>query len=168
MIRTLKKIPKDNQLEGKFLAAGKAVLEHYFDNHEFCGPWCPRKRLTEQQRLVSERYYRNKTTDGKLYSILHEKFARFVTLERLLEVAHGMDTQVNESFNNTASCMAPKNKVYCATSLLINQLLTAVAMNTLGFEEYFRRLFIKLGITMMNNIKYYLQAKEKTRSNQLA
>jgi hypothetical protein len=137
MIRTLRKIPKDDQLEGQFLAAGKAVLEHHFDNHEFCGPWCPRKRLTEQQRLASERYYTNKTTDGKLCSILHDKFARFVTLERLLEVAHGMHTQVNESFNNTASWMAPKNKVYCATSSLTNQLSTDVAMNTLGFEEYF-------------------------------
>jgi hypothetical protein len=32
MIRTLKKIPKDDQRDEKFLAAGKAVLEHHVDN----------------------------------------------------------------------------------------------------------------------------------------
>jgi hypothetical protein len=29
-----------------------------------------------------------------------------------------MDTQVNESFNNIAAWMAPKNKVYCGSPFL--------------------------------------------------
>jgi hypothetical protein len=168
MIRALKKIPQDDMADAKFLAAGKAALDHHFDDHELCGPWCPRKRLTEQQRQASERYYRNKEKDAKLYSILSAKFARFVTLDRLKEVGHVMDTQVNESFNNTASWFAPKNKVYCATSSLTNRLSMAIGINTLGIEEYFRRLFIKLGITMTNNVKYFLETKERSRAKRLA
>jgi hypothetical protein len=53
MARTLK-----TKLEEDFEAAGKAVIEHHFDNHEFCGVWCPRKRLTEKQKKASARYYR--------------------------------------------------------------------------------------------------------------
>jgi hypothetical protein len=168
MIRTLHKIPEGPDQDDKYIAAGKAVLEqHHFDNHEFCGIWCPRKRLTEEQRQASERYYRNKTTDAKLYKILSDKLSRFITVERLKEVAHGMDTQMNESFNNTASWFAPKNKVYCATSSLTNRISAAIALNNVGNEEYYRRLFIKLGIAMTNNVKHFLRSRETTRARRL-
>jgi hypothetical protein len=101
--------------ESKYVSCGLAVLEHHFDNHIHCGPWCPRLRLSLAQREASGRYYRNKKDDAKLYAILKEKVDRFVTLDRLKEVAHGMDTQPNESFNNTVSWFAPKNKVYCGS-----------------------------------------------------
>jgi hypothetical protein len=48
MIRTLHRIPVE-----QYEAAGKAVIEHHFDNHDYCGPWCPRKRETEAQRKAS-------------------------------------------------------------------------------------------------------------------
>jgi hypothetical protein len=72
---------------------------------------------------VSNRgYFRWKTKDAKLYVKLQEILERFITPERLKEVAHGMDTQCNESFNNMFSWLAPKNKVYCGTQSLRNRL----------------------------------------------
>jgi hypothetical protein len=35
--------------EAKMTAAGSTVLDHHFDVHDNCGPWCPRKRMTQQQ-----------------------------------------------------------------------------------------------------------------------
>jgi hypothetical protein len=47
MIRNLKKMSED-----QFIDAAKAVVEHHYDNHEFCGAWCPRKRLTHTMRRI--------------------------------------------------------------------------------------------------------------------
>ena len=43
-----------------------------------------------------------------------------------------MDTQSNESFNNMVSWLAPKNKFYCGSMSLANQLGIAVGINSIG------------------------------------
>jgi hypothetical protein len=153
--------------ESEYVASGLAVLEHHFDNHEYCGQWCPRKRQSLAAQAASNRYYRSKVNDAKLYAILQEKINRFITLDRLQEVGHGMDTQANESFNNTISWFAPKNKVYCASGSLSNRISLAIGINTLGFPVYFKRLFKLLGIQMTSNVRHFLQVKEKTRAKRL-
>jgi hypothetical protein len=164
MIRNLHKWNGDEALMTK---AGKAVLDHHFDNHEFCGQWCPRLRMTEEQLQSSDRFYRSKTTDAKLYKILQDKIERFVTIDRLQEVAHKMDTQVNESFNNQVAWLAPKNKVYCGTSSLENRIGIALGIKSIGLLQYFTRLFKSLGINMTPNIVHYLSFKDGSRSKRL-
>jgi hypothetical protein len=165
MIRALPRIAEDDDA---MVIAGKAVLEHHFDNHEYCGAWCRRKRKTAAERAASPRFYRCKVKDVDLYKVLHEKIYRFISLDRLKEVAHGMDTQCNESFNNTASWLAPKNKVYCGSQSLQNRLSIALGINVLGFVGYFKRLFKMLGIAFTPDVQYYLQSKESTRNKRLA
>jgi hypothetical protein len=162
MIRTLKKIPEES-----FVDAGKAVVEHHYDNHEFCGQWCPRKRLTEHERNLSDRVYRNKERDAKLYAVINQIAARFLSLPRLKELAHVMDTQVNESMNNTISWMAPKNKCFGGSQSLRNRISIAVGINTLGLHRYFKRLFHALGITMTPNIAHYLGVRERNREKRI-
>jgi len=77
--------------ESEFVNAGKAVLEHHFDNHECCGEWCRHKSLTDEEVKVSGKFYRSKTKDKELYEWLQENLARFLTLDALKEVGHGMD-----------------------------------------------------------------------------
>jgi hypothetical protein len=162
MIRGLKRITED-----RYLDAGKAVVEHHFDNHEFCGQWCPRKRLTDHEKNLSERYYRNKEHDAKLYDIMNQTAARFVTLPKLKEVAHVMDTQVNESMNNTISWLAPKNKCYGGSQSLRNRVCIAVGINSLGYQRYFTRIFHALGIAMTPNIRHFLGIKERNRQKRI-
>jgi hypothetical protein len=131
MIRSLKR------LQEEYLDAGKAVIEHHFDNHQYCGAWCPRKRLTKGQLEATERYYRCKTRDAKLYVALNNIVSRFITIERLREVAHSMDTQYNESINNTISWLAPKNKCYGGSQSLRNRISIAVGIVRLGLNKYF-------------------------------
>jgi hypothetical protein len=59
MVRSLKRRP-----ESEWEDAAKAVLEHHFDEHTYCGQWCPRVRMTQQQRDSGQRYYRSKTKDA--------------------------------------------------------------------------------------------------------
>jgi hypothetical protein len=56
--------------------------------------------------------------DAKLYAVLSEKLARFITQERLSEMAHPLDTNMNEAFNNICTWFAPKNKVFAGTQAL--------------------------------------------------
>jgi hypothetical protein len=158
MVRNLKSRP-----ETEWEDAAKAVLEHHFDNHTYCGRWCPRLRMTPQQRVAGARYYRCKDKDKELYSKLQHITSRFITMERLREVAHGMDTQINESFNNTASWFAPKNKVYCGSQSLCNRLSMAVGINSLGMQQYFVRLFRVLKIQMTPDIHHFLVTKQNSR-----
>ena len=115
MMRTLTSIPKEQWLE-----AALAVLEHHFDNHEHCGKFCQRKNMSEEQRRLSDKIYRCKTTDKDLYDYLANVLARFITIEALEEVGHGGDTQVNESLNQTITWYAPKNKTYAGSVSLLN------------------------------------------------
>jgi hypothetical protein len=91
--------------------AGKAVLEHHFDNHEYCGNWCQhknKKTTTEND----DKYYHNKTIDAALYETLQSIIARFISSEALKEVAHNIDTcAANESFNNTIAWLEPKKSL---------------------------------------------------------
>jgi hypothetical protein len=163
MARTLKGIPED-QYEDK----AQAVLEHHFDNHEYCGDWCKRKNETPQQRKTAGKYYRCKTRDAKLYAVLQEKMSRFVTKDKLIEMAHGLDTNMNEAFNQICTWFAPKNKVYAGAYSLQNRIAFAVGINSVGVLEFFTRLFRKLGITMTDNVEHYLKTKENTRMKKLA
>jgi hypothetical protein len=165
MIRNLHKVQGNDDA---MMKAGMAVLEHQFDNHEYCAGWCPRKRMTREQLDASERFYRNKTKDAKLYCVLQEKVGRFTTLPRLQECSHRMDTQVNESFNNIVAWMAPKNKVYCGSCSLSNRIGLAIGIKSIGLLECFRRLFLKLGIHMTPNVVHYLNWKDKRRSYRIA
>jgi hypothetical protein len=163
MARTLKERPPD-----EFVDAAKAVLEHHFDNHEYCGDWCKRQHETAAQRLRIIKYYRSKQKDAKLYNLLRERLERFISLDKLIEMAHGMDTNVNEAFNQICTWFAPKNKVFAGYGSLHNRLSFAVGINSLGYNEFFTTLFQRLGIEMTDNVAHYLRIKENTRVKRLA
>lgn len=171
--------------ETEYVNCGRAVLKHHFDNHDYCGCWCRRKLMTLTERRATAgttqqeekqqdeeeplpKFYRCKTKDKELYDYLYGVTARFVTFEALKEVAHGGDTQVNESLNNTISWVAPKNKTYSASKSLLNRICIAVGIHCLGTFEYFDRLLNRLGIDMPEDTKYSLEQKSNTRNLKIA
>jgi hypothetical protein len=130
-----------SRLEEGYEEAAKAVLEHHFDSHEYCGDWCKRKNKTAQQRKTAGKYYRCKERDAKLYVILQDKISCFVTKDKLIEMAHGLDTNMNEAFNQICTWFAPKNKVYAGAYSLNNRISFAVGINSIGVMGFFTRLF---------------------------
>jgi hypothetical protein len=87
--------------------------------------------------------------------------ARFLTFDRLKEVDYGHDTNVNESFNNTFSWLAPKNKKYCGTGSLSNRIAIGIGVTSLGLVDYFKCLFEELEIAVTPNILHFLEVKER-------
>jgi hypothetical protein len=162
MARTLK-----DRAESEYEDAGKACLEHQFDNHIYCGSWCKRKDETEQQRKTSVKYYPNMENDGKLYQVLKEKTERFLCQDRLAESAHTLYTNMNEAFNQVCTWFAPKNKVFAGTGSLHNRIAFAVSINSLGVEFFFKQLFKALGLPLTDNVAYYLALREKNRNKRL-
>jgi hypothetical protein len=83
-------------------------------------------------------------------------------------MAHGLDTNMNEAFNQICTWFAPKNKVFAGSGSLHNCIALAVGINSLGVEDYFTRLYGKLCIEMTDNVMHYLKVKEKSRVARLA
>jgi hypothetical protein len=117
MARTLK-----NKSEEDYESAAAAVLEHHFDCHTHCGDWCRRQHETEEQKKMSKKYYRCKKRDAKLYVLLQDTIQRFVEKDRLIEMAHSLDTNMNEAFNQICTWYAPKNKVFAGSYSLHNRI----------------------------------------------
>ena len=156
-----KSLPQMNECH--FCTAGKAVLEHHFDNHEYCGAWCRRRNMTAEQRKASGQFYRCKVKDAELYKALHDIVSRFIEHDRLKESAHGMDTNVNESLNNTISYLAPKNRVFCSTRSLENRVAIVVGITSIGFESFFCKVFDRLAIATILYVLHWLKHKDKLR-----
>jgi ubiquinone/menaquinone biosynthesis C-methylase UbiE len=134
MAHTLTRRPEE-----AFVDAVKACLEHHFDNHVYCGEWCKRKHETDEEKItLIKYYYRCKDKDAKLYALLANKIERFITKERLDEMAHDLDTNMNEAFNQICTWFAPKNKLFAGSGSLANQIALAVGIHSLGVEMYFR------------------------------
>jgi hypothetical protein len=89
--------------------------------------------------------------------------APFITKEALIEVAHGWDTNANESMNNTISWLAPKNNSYSGTVSLRNRVCMAIGIQSLGYDQYFARLFRELGLDLDDTTKHRLAQNEKQR-----
>jgi hypothetical protein len=80
--------------------------------------WCRRKILLARGgEGTKKRFYRFINKNGKLDCELDKLVAGCVAVDRLKEVAHGMDTHVNEILNNTFSCVATEKKSNVAPSL---------------------------------------------------
>ena len=96
----------------QLMTASKAVVEHLFDNHEFCDvKWRkPLKQLKEGgEKELSQSYYRNKIDDAKLYEQIWNIYKPFTTREHLLKSLHPFDTQQIEAMN--ASILKKKGTV---------------------------------------------------------
>ena len=161
MMRGLHQLPSTDDFED----AGKAVLEHHFDCHDYCrSSFCKRMSMTQEERDAdTDKIYRCKTKDSKLYSFLKDLLERFVSKDKLLEVGHGMDTQVNESLNNSIAWLAPKNKTYAGSQSLTNRVCIAIGIQSLGSLHYFTRLLEDLGIDITPDVKHYLTLHAETR-----
>jgi len=162
MARSLKDIAAE-----EYVNKGMAVLEHHFDNHSYCGQWCSRRHESAEQRAATKKYYRCKTKDAKLYCLLQGILSNYTTFERLSDIAHGMDTNCCEAFNNFMTWFAPKNKVFCGSRSLNNRLCLCIGITSIGYLSYFKRLYKKLGIAMTASVLNFLDVKNRSRTKRL-
>jgi hypothetical protein len=102
-----------------------------------------------------------------LYPILLGIISCYIEFDRLKEVAHGKDAQVNESFNNVALWLAPKHKKYCGTGSLSNRIAIGIGITLIGLLQYFERLYKELGIDVTPNVLHFIEFKERRHVKRL-
>jgi len=128
----------------EFETAMKAVLEHHFDNHEFCSPvWC---HFREDSHRKSDDTTRAKlrnlsVEENKVVYIEMKKIHDAATTrENLLMLLHGYDSQKNEALNRAFTKLAPKNIVFSKTFSLFDRLSFVIIIDSVGYAEGLRRL----------------------------
>jgi hypothetical protein len=156
MVKQLKDSP-ESEWENK----AKAVLEHHFDNHDFCGSWCKRKTKSAEDRDAERRlpgkFYRCKVRDCVQYVLLKSIIDKYTSLDKLKEVAHGFSTQLNESLNNTVAWYAQKNKTLSGSKSLSTRVHLAVGIILVGYEPYLTELLKRMDVPLTEGTMKHFQ-----------
>ena len=138
-----------------FMAAMKAVIEHHFNNHEFCGDWCPMKKMkagSDEAKAASLKY-RCKVKNAKLYGQMKETHDAFTTEEWLRDLHHDVHTNKCESINGFITKFMHKNKHWCRTMANASRTYLAVLIDSVGYLQCFNSMFKSLGLEMTPQTK---------------
>jgi hypothetical protein len=139
----------------KFRHALNAVIEHHFNNHEYCEEWCPvlkrRERINKgeiKEEEESDLKYHCKKRNARLYTQMRAYHDAYTTDSSLWELWHQVHSNKCESLNGFITRFLPKHKHYCQT--IVNEARTnvAISIDLVGYQEYYRRLFNTLGIRL--------------------
>jgi hypothetical protein len=137
----------------KFRHMSNAVVEHHFNNHEYCEEWCPvlkrRERIRKgeiEEDETSDLKYRSKTGNERLYTQVRAYHDAYTTDSALWELWHEVHSNKCESLNGFITKFLPKHKHYCRT--IINEARTnvAISIDSIGYQPYYHLLFARLGI----------------------
>ena len=159
----------------EMLIRSRAVLEHLFNNHEFCDPkWCvplrrrkkpndenstmngslfPNESLPDDVEGTSSRvtFYRSKIEDKVLYDQMKGAYQPYITPERCMESLHCHDTQLNEALNSLVAKYAPKNRSYGTTMSLNNRISIVIGIHNLGHYRYWKNVFELICLSMASD-----------------
>jgi hypothetical protein len=117
------------------------VLYHHFDVHDTCGDWCRSKQYCDNPEELKKLHYRSKVEDHWLNEQLHEIWEQYCTDESLEEVHHEYHTNKCESLNKFVTKFVDKSVHLCRTIVGKARTYVAVGIDSVGYEEYYRRLF---------------------------
>ena len=125
----------------------RSIIHHHFGDHSTCNiDWCPYLRSAhnpEKQKLLK---YRCKHEDKELFLQLKELDAIFTTDEALEDLYHMYDTNKIESLNKFITKFLPKSTYLCGSMAAKSRVHTAVAIDSIGFEDFYSLLHYCLGI----------------------
>jgi hypothetical protein len=83
----------------QFQTAVLAVLEHHFNNHQFCGNWCKSTSGTAEEVSAAGLRFRCKERNKELYLVLKKHHEEFMEESKLRQLFHSYDTNTVEGFN---------------------------------------------------------------------
>ena len=139
-----------------FQVQAVAVLEHHFGDHSLCDPsWCPYHRYLNNPKKLAQLKYRNKKDHLPLYIQMKELHDKYVSDEWLPQIWHMWNTNKNENVNKLITKFVPKTTYLCQTIVAKLRIYVAIGIDSIGQEEYYKRLYKKLGIQYDDTIAKY-------------
>ena len=137
----------------EIMKRGKAVLEHRFNNHTYCGDWCFWVKAKQEGRTYKrpdKPGYHTKRTDMERYKSLKSVLEKFTTKEVLCESTHTMSTQKNEALNTSIARLCPKAKHLSSTTTLRTRVEVVVCCTNMGPDKYYEEIFNRLTGDILN------------------
>jgi hypothetical protein len=118
-----------------------AVLEHHFNNHEFCADWCPSREGVATEAEISKLglRFRCKVRNKDMYAFMKGNHEQFMKDDKLRQLFHEYDTQKVEGFNKLLTKFLPKDKTYCRT--IENDARVHLAVGPVGYQQFYKRVF---------------------------
>jgi hypothetical protein len=129
-----------------FKKNAQAVLEHHFNNHEFCGEWCPANQWQEDEKKLKALKYRCKVKHEKLYEQMAAIHNTYTDVWNLREIYHEFHSNKCESLNGFITKFLPKHKHYCRTIVNRARTYVAIGIDSVGYAKYYSVLWKLLGL----------------------
>jgi hypothetical protein len=149
-----------------FCKAGDASFEHHWNNHEFCGDWCAAKSYTEEEKQKFKNKYRNKETHLREYDQQHKVKSKFTEITRMKRIYHRWLNNKTESIHGVVvNVFLPKRSYFCRTICGKARTFLAVSVDSLGYYEYYRRLYRDVGIIMTTYTEAFYKEMDKRREH---
>jgi hypothetical protein len=157
-------IAKDDCTFKDFMKAGKASLEHHWNNHEHCGKWCQAISWTAEEKEEKKGKFRDKEKNPKEYVQQLKVKNKYLSATRMRRCFHEFCNNKTEQLHGfVVNVFLPKNSYFCRT--ICGRQGKAMSLDSLGFEEYFKELYAKLGMTMPSETELYFQQHDQKRKN---
>ena len=96
---------------------------------------------------------------------IHEKYT---SDQRLLQMRHPFNTQMNESFNMRVAEFAPKSKSFSRSASLQHRINHAIAIHNLGYRASYSEIFASLKIPNCSVFDEWKKQKERKKKNKRA
>ena len=110
------------------------VLEHHFNIHDNCGPWCRSLQYKDNPEELKKLHYRCKVKDDVLYQQLREIWDVYCTDVALKDVHHCWHTNKCESMNQFITKFIHKNTHLCRTIVGKARTYVAVSIDSIGYK----------------------------------
>jgi hypothetical protein len=148
----------------KFQAAGEASFEHHWNNHEHCGDWCQAISWTEEEKVKNKGKFRDKVKYEREYHQQLKVKKKYLSPVRMRRCYHEFCNNKTEQLHGfVVNVFLPKRSYFCRTICGRARTYLAMSIDSLGFEEYYKQLYLTLGMTMSSAIEWYFQQHDRKR-----
>jgi hypothetical protein len=147
----------------EFKKAAKAVLEHHFNNHIFCGEWCPANKWKDDEKQLRSLKYRCKVKHTELYEQMSTIHNTFTDVWNLREIYHEYHSNKCESLNGFITKFLPKHKHYCRTIINRARTYLAIGIDSVGYKNYYGVLWTMLNLSSTSITTEHHQRLDRRR-----
>jgi hypothetical protein len=150
----------------KFMLAGEASFEHHWNNHVHCGEWCQAIAWTDEEKEEKKGKFRDKERNSKEYKQQLLVKEKYLCSTRMRSVYHKFCNNKTEQIHSfVVNVFLPKKTYFSGTICGRARTYLAVSIDSLGFEEYYNRLYPDIGVTMSTATQQFFKQHDRKRKS---
>ena len=120
---------------------------HATGDHSKCGAeWCHAKKAQQENKPYNKKPQFVSPQDDREIEQIRKIHESYTTDEKLRQMHHPWNTQLNESLNMRLAEYAPKHRHFSRSDTLQHRVHTVIAIHNLGYLAFYSRVFHLLDI----------------------